>query len=151
MRWTHKTTDQGLVAPLIAALRTDPALRGVANAAHILAPLLVRRGITAESASAFLLPSLSHLHAPERMTGLCAAVERISAAIERKEPILIYGDYDVDGTMAVIILKTAVELCGGSADFHVPHRIREGYDMRDDVIERAAAAGIRLKIGRAHV
>jgi single-stranded-DNA-specific exonuclease len=46
--------------------------------------------------------------------------------------------------MAVIILKTAIELCGGSADFHVPHRIREGYDMRDDVIERAAAAGIRL-------
>ena len=146
MRWTHKTTDQGLVAPLIAALRTDPALRGVANAAHILAPLLVRRGITAESASAFLSPSLSHLHAPERMTGLPAAVDRISAAIERQEPILIYGDYDVDGTMAVIILKTAVELCGGSADFHVPHRIREGYDMRDDVIERAAAAGIRLII-----
>jgi single-stranded-DNA-specific exonuclease len=146
MRWIQKTTNQNLVTPLIAALRTDPALRGVANAAHILAPLLVRRGITAESASAFLLPSLSHLHAPERMTGLCAAVERISAAIERKEPILIYGDYDVDGTMAVIILKTAVELCGGSADFHVPHRIREGYDMRDDVIERAAAAGIRLII-----
>ena len=48
--------------------------------------------------------------------------------------------------MAVIILKTAIELCGGSADFHVPHRIREGYDMRDDVIERAAAAGIRLII-----
>jgi hypothetical protein len=42
--------------------------------------------------------------------------------------------------MAVIILKTAIELCGGAADFHVPHRIREGYDMRDDVIERAAAA-----------
>jgi single-stranded-DNA-specific exonuclease len=58
--------------------------------------------------------------------------------------MLIYGDYDVDGTMAVIILKTAIELCGGSADFHVPHRIREGYDMRDDVIERAAASGIRL-------
>ena len=94
----------------------------------------------------FLSPSLSHLHAPERMTGLRAAVERIDAAIERKEPILIYGDYDVDGTMAVIILKTAIELCGGSADFHVPHRIREGYDMRDDVIERAAAAGIRLII-----
>jgi len=145
MQWIQKTTNQNLVTPLIAALRSDPALR-VAKAAHILAPLLVRRGITAESASAFLLPSLSHLHAPERMTGLCAAVERISAAIERKEPILIYGDYDVDGTMAVIILKTAVELCGGSADFHVPHRIREGYDMRDDVIERAAAAGIRLII-----
>ena len=78
------------------------------------------------------------------MSGLRLAVDRIDAAIERKEPMLIYGDYDVDGTMAVIILKTAIELCGGSADFHVPHRIREGYDMRDDVIERAAASGIRL-------
>src|SRR5207302_8147814 len=91
-------------------------------------------------------PSLAYLHAPEQMTGLSAAVDRLDAAIERKEPILIYGDYDVDGTMAVIILKTAIELCGGTADFHVPHRIREGYDMRDDVIERAAAAGIRLII-----
>ncbi len=86
------------------------------------------------------------LHAPEQMTGLRPAVDRIDAAIGRKEPILIYGDYDVDGTMAVIILKTAIELCGGAADFHVPHRIREGYDLRDDVIERAAAAGIRLII-----
>jgi len=80
------------------------------------------------------------------MTGLRVAVDRIDRAIERKEPILVYGDYDVDGTMAVIILKTAIELCGGTADFHVPHRIREGYDMRDDVIERAAASGIRLII-----
>jgi single-stranded-DNA-specific exonuclease len=147
MRWLQKPTDQSLVEPLIAGLRTDPALRGVANAGHILAPLLVRRGISdAEAAGIFLSPSLSHLHAPERMLGLRAAVDRIDAAIERKEPILIYGDYDVDGTMAVIILKTAIELCGGSADFHVPHRIREGYDMRDDVIERAAASGIRLII-----
>ena len=147
MRWIQKTTDQSAIAPLIAGLRSNPAHRRIANAAHILAPLLVRRGIIdADSASVYLSPSLSHLHAPECMTGLRAAVERIHAAIERKEPILIYGDYDVDGTMAVIILKTAIELCGGSADFHVPHRIREGYDMRDDVIERAAAAGIRLII-----
>ena len=145
MRWLQKPTDQSLVDSLIANLRSDPALRGAAKAAHILAPLLVRRGITdAESASTFLSPSLSHLHDPNLMMGLRAAVDRIDAAIERKEPILIYGDYDVDGTMAVIILKTAIELCGGAADFHVPHRIREGYDMRDDVIERAAAAGIRL-------
>jgi single-stranded-DNA-specific exonuclease len=145
MRWIQKTTDQTKVEPLIAALRSGSGLSGLAHAAHILAPLLVRRGITdAESASVFLAPSLSHLHAPECMMGLRAAVDRIDAAIERKEPILIYGDYDVDGTMAVIILKTAIELCGGAADFHVPHRIREGYDMRDDVIERAAASGIRL-------
>ncbi len=145
MRWLQKPTDQSLVDSLIANLRSDPALRGAAKAAHVLAPLLVRRGITdAELASTFLSPSLSHLHDPNLMMGLRAAVDRIDAAIERKEPILIYGDYDVDGTMAVIILKTAIELCGGAADFHVPHRIREGYDMRDDVIERAAAAGIRL-------
>ena len=101
----------------------------------------MRRGVTdVEAASRFLSPSVDHLHPPEQMTGLRAAVDRLNAAIERKESILIYGDYDVDGTMAVIILKTAIELCGGSADFHVPHRIREGYDLRDDVIERAAAA-----------
>jgi single-stranded-DNA-specific exonuclease len=143
MRWIQKPIDHPLVATLIDGLRINPALRGVSG--HILAPLLVRRGITdADSAATFLSPSLSHLHAPERMSGLRLAVDRIDAAIERKEPMLIYGDYDVDGTMAVIILKTAIELCGGSADFHVPHRIREGYDMRDDVIERAAASGIRL-------
>ena len=147
MRWTQKSTDLALVAALIGELRADPTHRRISNGSHILTPLLVRRGITdAAAANTFLSPSLSHLHAPERMTGLRAAVDRIDAAIERKEPILIYGDYDVDGTMAVIILKTAIELCGGAADFHVPHRISEGYDMRDDVIERAAASGIRLII-----
>src|SRR6202051_2583921 len=147
MQWIHKTTDHTLVATLIAGLRAEPSLRRIAHAAPLLAPLLLRRGITdPDSASTFLLPTLSHLHAPERMTGLRAAVDRIDSAIEGKEPILINGDYDVDGTRAVIILKTAIELCGGSADFHVPHRIREGYDLREDVIERAAAAGIRLII-----
>jgi len=145
MQWIEKATNHEILGPLIAGLRTHPANRGVAQAANILAPLLVNRGINdLDSANRYLSPSLSHLHAPERMTGLRAAVDRIDAAIERKEPMLIYGDYDADGTMAVIILKTAIELCGGSADFHVPHRLREGYDMRDDVIERAAAAGIHL-------
>ena len=149
MQWIPRTSDQASVDSLIACLHNDQAFRGIASAstAPILAPLLVRRGIRdADSAHRFLAPSLSHLHAPELMTGLRAAVQRIEAAIDRREPILIYGDYDVDGTMAVIILKTAIELCGGTCDFHVPHRIREGYDMRGDVIERAAAAGIRLII-----
>jgi single-stranded-DNA-specific exonuclease len=124
---------------------SDPANPG--GPLHTLARLLIRRGLTeADAAARFLLPSIDHLHAPETMTGVNEAVDRLIAAIERKEPMLIYGDYDVDGTMAVIILKTAIELCGGAADFHVPHRIREGYDLRDDVIERAAAAGIRLII-----
>src|SRR4051795_10178401 len=148
MQWIQKPTDQSLADALAASLCSDSPFRGpVAHSATILAPLLIRRGISdPDSAQRFLSPSLDHLHSPELMTGLRAAVDRLDAAIERKEPILIYGDYDVDGTMAVIILKTAIELCGGTSDFHVPHRIREGYDMRDDVIERAAAAGIRLII-----
>ena len=148
MRWIQKDTAGALAETLAACLRSDSNFGGAAaRSAPILAPLLVRRGIlNAEAAHRFLAPSLDHLHAPERLTGLRAAVDRLDGAIERKEPILIYGDYDVDGTMAVIILKTAIELSGGTADFHVPHRIREGYDMRDDVIERAAACGIRLII-----
>ena len=149
MQWIPRTADQAVVDSLTSDLRSHAAFVGTptARSASILAPLLVRRGIRdAESAQRFLAPSLSHLHAPELMTGLSVSVDRIEAAIERKEPILIYGDYDVDGTMAVIILKTAIELCGGACDFHVPHRISEGYDMRGDVIERAAAAGIRLII-----
>ncbi|HYY68858.1 MAG TPA: single-stranded-DNA-specific exonuclease RecJ, partial [Terriglobales bacterium] len=85
-------------------------------------------------------------HSPYLMLGMKTAVERLRAAIERKEKLLIYGDYDVDGTTAIVILKMAIELCGGVADFHVPHRIREGYGMRDEVIERAAAEGVRLII-----
>jgi single-stranded-DNA-specific exonuclease len=159
-RWELVTEDAAQVHSLAIALcdlphlpfnRTASSGQGSnnqrRNAARTLARLLVRRGLTdPESAARFLTPSLEHLHLPEEMTGLRAAVDRLDAAIERKELMLIYGDYDVDGTMAIIILKTAIELCGGAADFHVPHRIREGYDMRDDVIERAATAGIRLII-----
>ena len=158
MRWELAAEDPARVLSLADGLRDFPGLPFSASklvrhdarrsgAVYTLSQLLIRRGITdVESAARFLVPSLGHLHEPWKMSGLRAAVERLLAAIERKEPILIYGDYDVDGTMAVIILKTAIELCGGAADFHVPHRIREGYDLRDDVIERAAAAGIRLII-----
>jgi single-stranded-DNA-specific exonuclease len=144
MQWITKPTAPELAQNLASTLASDPRLH---NNAFTFANLLLKRGITShDSAKLFLAPSLDHLHAPEKLTGLRVAADRIQAAIDRKESILIYGDYDVDGTMAVIILKTAIEICGGSADFHVPHRIREGYDMRDDVIERAAAAGIRLII-----
>ncbi len=154
MRWELAAEDPVRVQSLAAALCDLPNLPlpnrtrdHSGSPLQTLARLLMRRGISdPDSAARFLFPSLDHLHAPEEMLGLRAAVDRIDTAIERKEPILIYGDYDVDGTMAVIILKTAIELCGGAADFHVPHRIREGYDLRDDVIERAAAAGIRLII-----
>jgi single-stranded-DNA-specific exonuclease len=164
VRWQLAADDPTRIHNLAAALRELPDLRAAVSnkysssrsaddparpggSLYTLARLLIRRGLSdADAAARFLLPCVDHLHAPEQMTGVRAAVDRLDAAIERKEPMLIYGDYDVDGTMAVIILKTAIELCGGAADFHVPHRIREGYDLRDDVIERAAAAGIRLII-----
>ncbi len=148
MRWDLKTADSDAVEHLAAELTAQPSL-GLTDSpiTATLARLLVMRGITdAEAAGRFLAPALSHLHSPYLMAGMKTAVDRIEAAIENKESILIYGDYDVDGTTAIVVLKTAIELCGGTADFHVPHRIRDGYDMRDDVIERAAAAGIRLII-----
>ena len=126
---------------LLPGLQKNPAL------SKILAKLLLLRGVDSpEAAALFLTPSLAHLHSPYLMEGMKSAIDRLDAAIERQEGILVYGDYDVDGTAAVVILKTAIELCGGTADFHVPHRIREGYDLRGDVIERAAAAGIKLVI-----
>src|ERR1051325_3091768 len=122
------------------------ALRTAANLPPILARLLALRGVSAAEATRFLAPSLDQLHSPYLMRGMKVAVERLSAAIANKEGILIYGDYDVDGTTAVVVLKTAIELCGGAADFHVPHRIKEGYGIKDDVIERAAVAGIKVVI-----
>ena len=146
MRWISKPVDDVKLRVLAAALR-DSGLKVRHDALPVLAALLVRRGIEEpEAAQRFLMPELSHLHDPLRMTGMKAALDRLEAAVERKEKVLVYGDYDVDGTTAIVILKTAIELSGGAADFHVPHRIREGYGMRDEVIERAAADGVRLII-----
>src|SRR5277367_5120602 len=148
MRWIPKAADPNRIEGLGEGLLSNASL-GLKDRqlASTLASLLVMRGIDdPETAERFLAPSLSHLHSPYLMSGMKAAVDRLDEAIERKQGILIYGDYDVDGTTAIVILKTAIELCGGSADFHVPHRIKEGYDLRGDVIERAAAAGIYLII-----
>ena len=146
MKWINKIADAEAVRTLAAALVADRLVADVPQA-NTLARLLVMRGIVdTESAEKFLSPSLEHLHSPYLMLGMRAAVDRIDRAIENKEGILIYGDYDVDGTTAVVILKTAIELCGGAAEFHVPHRIKEGYDLREDVIERSAAAGIKLVV-----
>jgi single-stranded-DNA-specific exonuclease len=118
-----------------------------------LARLLICRGYpTAEAAQAFLHPSLNQLHDPYSMLGMSTAVDRILVALRAGEPILIYGDYDVDGTVATVLLKTALERAaaalGLTADvrYHIPHRIREGYGMQDARIESAAAEGVRLVI-----
>ncbi len=146
MRWDLKNADPDVVERLAAELSSQASLNlKDPRIASTLARLLVMRGLTeATAAQRFLTPDLAHLHSPYLMAGMKTAVDRIDAAIANNQPILIYGDYDVDGTTAIVILKTAIELCGGTAEFHVPHRIRDGYDMRDDVIEQAAAAGIRL-------
>src|ERR1700758_2769005 len=148
MKWALKTADEVQIHSLAVSLQANPALN-INEPAHAatLARLLVMRGISdPDSANRFLAPSLAHLHSPYAMHGMKCAIDRLEAAIDRNQGILIYGDYDVDGTTAIVILKTAIELCGGSADFHVPHRIREGYGMKDDVIEHAASKGVRLII-----
>ncbi len=120
-------------------------LAGVLRIRALTARILIARGFSEpEAAAAFLRPTLEHLHDPYRLTGMGHAVARLRRAIEARETILIYGDYDVDGATSVVILKKAIELAGGSAEFHVPHRLREGYGMRPEVIQQAAASGIRL-------
>src|SRR3984957_3708512 len=146
MRWIPNPINISKARELERAL-PDSKLKIPPSAVPVLADLLVGRGIDeAETAARFLSAVLADLHDPLRMSGMKSALDRLEAALERKERILIYGDYDVDGTTAIVILKTAIELCGGAADFHVPHRIREGYGMGGEVIERAASEGVRLII-----
>jgi single-stranded-DNA-specific exonuclease len=131
----------------------QPGAEALARDAHIpepLAELLLARGVsTAAEAHAFLNPDFAQLHDPLLMLGMDRAVERIERAIANSEPILLYGDYDVDGTTAVVLLKTAIEMLGGPDSgrlvrFHVPHRLREGYGLQSNILEEAYAAGVRL-------
>ena len=123
------------------------SLAKAARLPEVLAELLVARGITQPSqAFAFLNPEISHLNDPFLMLGMTAAVERLERAIANREPVLLYGDYDVDGTTAVVLLKTAIEMLSGVVRFHVPHRLREGYGLQSSVLEAAHADGVRLVI-----
>jgi single-stranded-DNA-specific exonuclease len=123
------------------------ALAKEARLPQVLAELLVARGITqAGEAFAFLNPDVAHLNDPFLMLGMTAAVERLEHAIVAHEPVLLYGDYDVDGTTAVVLLKTAIEMLGGEVRFHVPHRLRDGYGLQSSVLEAAYADGVRLVI-----
>jgi single-stranded-DNA-specific exonuclease len=116
------------------------------------AQVLVTRGIeTPADARHFLVPSMTALHDPALMLGVPEAVTRILQAIAKREPILIYGDYDVDGTTATVLLKTAIDRItplGGNSlvRYHIPHRIREGYGMQEAVLAEAGAMGVRLVI-----
>lgn len=122
----------------------------LAREAHLppaVAELLLARGVRdAAEAFKFLNPDAAHLHDPNLMLGMAAAVDRLERAIAAREPVLLYGDYDVDGTTAVVLLKTAIEMLGGVVRFHVPHRLQEGYGMQSGVLEAAHADGVRLVV-----
>ena len=136
-RWvlTHSHPEQAL------------ALAQAARVPQVVAELLLARGVTdAHGAHAFLNPDIEQLHDPMLMRGMDTAVARVERAIAAREPILLYGDYDVDGTTAVVLLKTAIEMLGGVVRFHVPHRILEGYGLQSSVLEAGYADGVRLVI-----
>jgi single-stranded-DNA-specific exonuclease len=123
------------------------ALARAARLPQVLAELLMARGVTQPAeAFAFLNPEAEQLHDPFLMLGMNEAAARLERAIQAREPVLLYGDYDVDGTIAVVLLKTAIEMLGGQARFHVPHRLLEGYGLQSSVLEAAAAEGVRLVI-----
>ena len=134
-RWIVPESGAGEVQSLAAAL-------GIGSLA---AKVLARRGYSdPEAARRFLQPSFEEFHDPFLLSGMSAAVDRLVRAVRAREKILIYGDYDVDGTSSVVLLVKAIELAGGTASYHVPHRLKDGYGMRSEVIEDAAAQGVTL-------
>lgn len=134
-RWRLAQIDPGQAAALAAELNIhQPAARA-----------LLSRGLgDPPAARQFLHPSLDDLNDPYLMLGMRAAVERLLRACRGAESILLYGDYDVDGTTSVVILKRAIEMAGGAASFHIPHRLRDGYGVRTEVIDAAARDGVSL-------
>ena len=113
----------------------------------VLANLLVQRGIsTAREAKAFFYPSLNDLHDPFLMKDMDIAIDRIEQAIHKKEKILIYGDYDVDGTTAVALMYTFLQQFGCELFYHIPNRDKEGYGISDKGIHYAVENGISLVI-----
>jgi single-stranded-DNA-specific exonuclease len=136
-RWDLEPCDEVATATLSAALKIDPAI----------ARLLCQRGFSdPERAGRFLNPSLDHLHDPLLLAGMDVAVERILAAIARKERIGIHGDYDVDGITSTVILRRALEMLGAEVVHFIPERLRDGYGLQPAAIERLHGDGVALVI-----
>lgn len=137
-RWIlEKPADQEVVSRLSAELGID----------KVLASLLVKRGVTTfEQARAFFRPSLSDLHDPFLMKDMDVAVERVHKAISTKEKILVYGDYDVDGTTAVSLVYSFLKRFTSQIDFYIPDRYDEGYGVSSKGVEWAAENGFTLII-----
>jgi single-stranded-DNA-specific exonuclease len=113
----------------------------------LLAQVLINRGITDPAeASVFLRPKLTELIDPLQMPGIIPAVQRLKQAIENKEKITIYGDYDVDGITGVAILWQVLTMLSADVDYYIPHRIDEGYGLNAEAVEMLAKAGTKLLV-----
>ena len=140
--WQLRPADASAVTDIAASLGCPEPI----------ATILAARGVIgSEALRRFFEPSLADLHPPHLMLGMDRAVARIRQAVTRGESILIYGDYDVDGTIATVLLKTAIERIAplgtpAQVSWHVPHRVREGYGIQSTRLSEAAAAGVRLVI-----
>jgi single-stranded-DNA-specific exonuclease len=131
-------------------------IAGELGVSEIAAALLVNRGLwEPDDANTFLHPNQSDLHDPFLMADMRVAVDRIMRAVANKEKILVYGDYDVDGTTSTIILKRALSMVGADVSYHIPERLKDGYGLNKEAMERARADSYRLIISvdtgiRAH-
>ena len=135
----HQPVDRQQVADIVKVLNIDENL----------ATLLVQRGITNyEEAKTFFRPSLSQLHDPFLMKDMDKAVERVMRAINDGEKVLIYGDYDVDGTTAVAVVYTYLKpfFKKKKIEFYIPDRYEEGYGISIKGIDYAADNGFKLVI-----
>lgn len=137
-RWTIKSANEQDVDHLHEVLSINPAL----------CRLLAVRGIcTYDDAKLFFRPQLDHLHDPFLMKGMQKAVDRITTAIQEKEHILVYGDYDVDGTTAVSIVYSFLRSqYSEHLTYYIPHRYREGYGISKAGIDYAHEHGYTLMI-----
>ena len=136
-RWVFQKHDHSLAAALAAELNVSP----------LVAALLIARGYDdGEKAHRFLNPSYDHLHEPYLLKGMHEAVERIFRAIDSGEKILIWGDYDVDGTTGTVLLRKTLKILGAETAFHVPNRFTEGYGVNIPALEEAKANGCKVVI-----
>ena len=143
MRWIQRPTpDADLVAHLQQLLAKDET-----PFPRPLAEVMVRRGITdLEAARIFFKPELSQLHDPRLMRDMDRAVERLLHAFRAQELILLFGDYDVDGTTSVALMKRALEDLGFRVAYHVPDRYTEGYGLSFQGIDAGHRQGATLMI-----
>ncbi|MFP7493525.1 single-stranded-DNA-specific exonuclease RecJ [Terribacillus saccharophilus] len=107
--------------------------------------LLLQRGITsAEAAKRFLHPSLEDLHSPELISDMDIAAQRIHAAVEQGEKILVFGDYDADGVSSTVVLLEALRELGADCDYYIPNRFTEGYGPNEAAFRAAKDNGYQL-------